>query len=506
MSFFWKGRLGEKPSDLLKHYYAETLREPLFLEALHQWDKAQVVVLGEQGIAPPDAIASLLDAIDAMEREGVVEARKKLWNVIHGGEEYIRGHCEEEKSGWLHLGRSSPSIRVVASRIAFRDLQLKIMFSLLELRSKLIDVSKQHVETLMPGYSYIQHIEPGTLAFYLMSFVEPLERDFARFVNAYGNTNVSSVGTGAAYGIEFPLDLDRFDELLGFDASPWNARDSIRNYDYLIETYMALALMHNTLGRIAMDFLIWHSSEFDFIELPDRLSITSSISPQMRIPYVLEFVHGTSGLITGRLMAALAVTKTASDQLEMATMLPAEFWKCADESGRAIDALVDTLGGMKVNKERMAQCANDYWSQASTVVGYLVKEHGMSYRTGHQVLALMMQTVADRNIPPSQVAPDLLESAVQKYTGRKISVSQEVLTQLFDAMYCVRQRKYRAGTAPERVSEHIAAARSNVAKDRQFVIEAANRLDAARKRLDSAFHSLKAKHAAPDAGSHARHE
>jgi hypothetical protein len=31
MSFFWKGRLGEGPSDLLKHYYAETMREPGFL-------------------------------------------------------------------------------------------------------------------------------------------------------------------------------------------------------------------------------------------------------------------------------------------------------------------------------------------------------------------------------------------------------------------------------------------------------------------------------------------
>jgi argininosuccinate lyase len=55
-----------------------------------------------------------------------------------------------------------------------------------------------------------------------------------------------SAGPGAAYGIEFPLDLERFDALLGFDAAPWNARDSIRNYDYMIETYMALAL---TRGR-----------------------------------------------------------------------------------------------------------------------------------------------------------------------------------------------------------------------------------------------------------------
>jgi argininosuccinate lyase len=495
MSFFWQGRLGEKPSDLLKHYYAETMREPLFLEALHQWDKAQVVVLGEQGIAPPEAVRALLHAVAEMEKEGVVAARKALWNVIHGGEEYMRKHCDEEKSGWLHLGRSSPSLRVVASRIAFRDLQLQIMASALELRAKLIDVAEQHVETLMPGYSYIQHIEPGTLGFYLMSFVEPFERDFRRFVSAYENTNISSVGTGAAYGIEFPLDLARFDELLGFEAAPWNARDSIRNYDYLIETYMALALMQNTLGRLAMDFLIWHSSEFDFIQLPGRLSITSSISPQMRIPYVLEFVHGTSGLLAGRLMEALAITKTASDQLEMATMLPAEFWKCADESRRAMDAMVDALGNMKVNKARMAQCANDYWSQASTVVGYLVKEHGMSYRTGHQILALMMQTVADANIPPSKVKPEVLENAVEKYTGRRIGVTQETLDRLFDAMHCVRERKYRGGAAPERVTEHIAAARGNLARDRQFVVTKAETIERARRRLDGAFATLQSKYA-----------
>ncbi len=495
MSFFWKGRLGEKPSDLLKHYYAETMREPLFLEALHQWDKAQVVVLGEQGIAPPEAVASLVKAVAEMEKEGVIKARTELWNVIHGGEEYMRKYCEEEKSGWLHIGRSSPSIRVVASRIAFRDLQLKIITSSLDLRQQLIDLSTDHVESLMPGYSYIQHIEPGTLGFYLMSFVEPLERDFRRLLMAFKNTNISSVGTGAAYGIEFPLDLERFDELLGFDSVPWNARDSIRNYDYMIETYMALALMHSTLGRMAMDFLIWHSSEFDFIELPDRLSITSSISPQMRIPYVLEFVNGTSGLITGRLMEALAITKTASDQLEMATMLPAEFWKCADESHRAIDALIDALGGMKVNKERMAKCANEHWSQASTVVGFLVKEHGMSYRTGHQILSNMMQTIADRNIPPSQVSPEVIEKAVESYTGKKITVSREVLTRLFDAMHCVRERKYRAGAAPERVLEHIAAARSNVEQDRREVIARLQRIEAAHNRLDSAFASLQRKFA-----------
>ena len=52
----------------------------------------------------------------------------------------------------------------------------------------------------------------------------------------------------------------------------------------------------------------------------------------------------------------------------------------------------------------------------------------------------MMQTVKDKRIPPSQVTPDVLEDAVEKYTGRRIGVTQELLNQLFDAMYCVRER------------------------------------------------------------------
>ena len=491
MSFFWKGRFDEGPSDLLKHYYADYLRYPPFLEALHAWDKAQIVVLAEQGIAPPEAIRCLVGALDAMEAEGVVAARSAQWNVIHGGEEYMRKHCDEEKSGWLHLGRSSPSLRVVASRIAFRRLLLSIMTSVIEMRETLVDVAAAHTETLMPGYSYVQHIEPTTFGHYLMSWVEPLERDFARFMNCHRNTNISAVGTAAAYGIEFALDLERMDALLGFDGVPWNARDSIRNYDYLIENYMALALMHNSIGRLAMDFLIWHSAEFGFIRLPDRLSITSSISPQMRIPYVLEFVHGTSGLLTGRLMGALAINKSASDQLEMATMLPAEFWKCAEESRFSLAALRETLGDLKVDRERMARCANEHWSQASSLIGYLVKEHGMSYRTGHQILALLMQRVADHGIKPADVSVAMIEQAAQDYCGRTLGLTPEVLARVFDAMSCVRERKYRAGAAPERVNEHIAAARTAIEADRAALAKLAGAEHASANRLDAAFAAVR---------------
>ena len=116
-------------------------------------------------------------------------------------------------------------------------------------------------------------------------------------------------------------------------------------------------------------------------------------------------------------------------------------------------------------------------------------------RTGHQILANMMQSIADRNIPPSQVKPEVLEKAVESYTGKKITVSPETLKRLFDAMHCVRERKYRAGAAPERVVDHIAAARSNVERDRKETIARMQRVEAAHHRLDSAFASLQRKFA-----------
>ena len=117
MSFYWQGRFSEKPSDILKHYYADAMRHPRFLEALHVWDKAQIVALAENELVPKESVRGLVKALDAMEREGVVDARTKQWNVVNGGEEFMRQHCDEGVSGWLHLGRSSPSLRVVASRI-----------------------------------------------------------------------------------------------------------------------------------------------------------------------------------------------------------------------------------------------------------------------------------------------------------------------------------------------------------------------------------------------------
>ena len=61
----------------------------------------------------------------------------------------------------------------------------------------------------------------------------------------------------------------------------------------------------------------------------------------------------------------------------------------ADESRRAMDALTDALAELTVNKERMAQCANDHWSQASTIVGWLVNAFPTLFGCQHVIAATL---------------------------------------------------------------------------------------------------------------------
>ena len=78
--------------------------------------------------------------------------------MVHGGEDYLRQPCGEEAAGWIHLGRSSPTIRVAATRLVFRQKLLEIMSANLDLRRAMLRLAGEHTRTLMTGYAYIQRV------------------------------------------------------------------------------------------------------------------------------------------------------------------------------------------------------------------------------------------------------------------------------------------------------------------------------------------------------------
>ena len=59
------------------------------------------------------------------------------------------------------------------------------------------------------------------------------------------------------------------------------------------------------MSRLAEDWIIWSTSEFDLVEIPDAFSTGSSMMPQKKNPDVLELIRGKASRVYGNLMTSL---------------------------------------------------------------------------------------------------------------------------------------------------------------------------------------------------------
>ncbi|MBI3913532.1 MAG: hypothetical protein HY327_05015, partial [Chloroflexi bacterium] len=123
------------------------------LYAFHLFDKAHAVMLTEEGLIPRLDGAAILKTLRQMESEGVTAARLRVEGGMHSGEQYLIRALGESVGGRIHLGRSSGDLGEVSTRLYIRDQMLQVMTKVLEFRRVLIDVAKQHLDTVMPGYT-----------------------------------------------------------------------------------------------------------------------------------------------------------------------------------------------------------------------------------------------------------------------------------------------------------------------------------------------------------------
>jgi argininosuccinate lyase len=156
-------------------------------------------------------------------------------------------------------------------------------------RSPVLSLAREHAETVMPGYTHLQHAQPWTFGHYLLRQASVFERDLERLAGAFGRTNRSGLGAAANAGTSWPLDRRRVAELLGHEGLVRNASDAgVFARDYIEEDVACLALLMSNLGRLATDLYVWHAWEFGFVEVADGLAGTSSIMPQKKNPHALE--------------------------------------------------------------------------------------------------------------------------------------------------------------------------------------------------------------------------
>jgi len=165
------------------------------------------------------------------------------------------------------------------------------MTNILEFRQSLLDFARQHLNTLMPGYTHTQPAQPTTMAHYTAGVLAFLERDTARLRFAYETNNQSPLGAAALTGTGFPIDRNLSAKLLGFDSVLASTYDGIGTSDNLTDVANAMTSIGVNLSRFTKDMLFWATQESGAIRIDDSFIQISSIMPQKRNPVVLEHIR-----------------------------------------------------------------------------------------------------------------------------------------------------------------------------------------------------------------------
>ncbi|MCK8493332.1 argininosuccinate lyase [Spirosoma sp. RP8] len=192
----------------------------------------------------------------------------------------------------IHSGRSRNDQVLVDLKLFTRDRLWRVTQATHRVFNRLISLSEQHKNDLLPGYTHLQIAMPSSFGLWFGAYAEALADDTLTLQTAYRLANRNPLGSGAGYGSSFPLDRSLTTELLGFEGMHVNVVYAQMSRGKTEQTALtALAAVASTISRMAMDICLYNSQNFGFLTLPDALTTGSSIMPHKKNPDVAELLR-----------------------------------------------------------------------------------------------------------------------------------------------------------------------------------------------------------------------
>ncbi|MGE3960093.1 MAG: lyase family protein [Dehalococcoidia bacterium] len=466
--------------------YGET--DPELLEAYHLFDKAHLVMLGEEELIPRAAVVEMLRAIREMEQAGTIATRNQVGGGMHSGEQYLVRRLGYDVGGRIHLGRSTGDFGAVARRVRERARLVELGAAVNTLREALLATAEETLDVVMPGHTGTQHAQPTTLGHQLLAWVAILERHFDRALEAFARVNQSPAGAAILTGSSFAVDRQRTAELMGFDGVMRNTVDAIQGHDDELDALGVAVSLNVCLARWANDINFWSTSEAGYVRVPDRFCGTSSIMAQKRNPAMLPAMRTAAADAAGAYAAVAAGLNAMSGDFggDGGSALHQSF----ANARRGCAWLAELVPALEVNRPRMLDLAGAHWAQATDVAAALVEERGWPWRVAHQVTAILVRLSEERGIAPRDVTPALLDEAAETYLGAAVGLSEDVLRDALDPARFVQRRTLYGGPAATAAGEELAEHRERLAADRARQSAVEERLQRADRLLELAIDAL----------------
>jgi len=398
------------------------------------------------GIITADESAKIVAGLEAVGEEW---ASSKF--EIKPGDEDI--HTANERrlteiigalGGKLHTGRSRNDQVATDTRLWTVEAERDVLLDMATLLEVCAEVSEQHIDILMAGYTHLQPAQPIRFSHWLMSHVAALIRDAERLVELIPRCNQCPLGSGALAGNAFGVDRNFLAAELGFEGVTANSLDSVCDRDFVVEFLMWHSLMLCHLSQLSEDLII--NNMLKCVDMDDAYATGSSLMPQKKNPDALEILRGKAGVALGRTVGLTATLKG----------LPRAYNKDLQEDKKLLfdsvdcvkDCLAITTGvvaTMRPNPKKLLEqlCPE---MLATDLADYLVRK-GVPFRETHHISGACVRLAEETNVPFDTLTLEQLQNIDSRF--------EEDVLKVWDYNMSVERKSSIGGTSKAAVREQI---------------------------------------------------
>ncbi len=371
-----------------------------------QGSRAHAAMLAHAGLLSRRERDAIQAGLDGLRRE--IEAGRFRWKT-----ELEDVHMNIEQAlvkrvpaaAKLHTARSRNDQVAVDMRLFFKQACTELQARLRDAGRALLGAAEANRHVLIPGYTHLQRAQPVPLAHHLLAWLEMLERDHQRLADVADHANWCPLGSGAIAGTTLPIEREFVAKALGFvddrgrPRLTQNSMDAVADRDVFVEFAAAAALIGVHLSRIAEDLILWASTEFGFVSLPDAFCTGSSLMPQKKNPDACELLRGKAARLQGNLQTLLTLTKglPLTYNRDLQEDKPPVF-DSFDQTALGLEVLAGVLAGLRVNAARCATAVADPSLLATDLADYLVRK-GVPFREAHQAVGAAVRLAEKHGVP-----------------------------------------------------------------------------------------------------------
>jgi argininosuccinate lyase len=366
---------------------------------------AHARMLAKTGILTAEELEQIAAGLEQIGRQiasGHFEFRQELEDV-HMNIERALVELIGDVGRKLHTGRSRNDQVSTDLRLWCRDQIDAISASILQLQRAFVSRGDRDAGVILPGYTHLQRAQPVLAIHYWLAYCEKLERDRHRLADCRRRVNQLPLGTAALAGTSIPIDRQMVADELGFEGILANSLDSSSDRDFVLEFSFCLTTIAVHLSGWAEEWILWTTTEFGFLRLPQRFCTGSSIMPQKINPDVLELIRGKAARVIGNVTALVALLKGLPLAYNRDLQEDKEhLFDSVDTVAASLELAAPIVAEAELNREAIAARLDRGYLDATTLMEHLTLR-GVPQRTAHEIIGRLVAKAMQRGVPLAEL-------------------------------------------------------------------------------------------------------